>query len=330
LEETSLGGASYALVLLDDATRYTDVRCLEAKSEAAIALLEMITVKEVRQERQLKTLRTDEGKEFDNESLNSELKRKGVEHQMTTRYYPQSNGRTERVNRTLLECVRSMLAAAKCPKIFWDEAIRTACTVRNVASCGAGCAKTPHELFWGRERDISMLRVWGCTAFAHEHSEIRKKLDPKSTKGILVGYSRNKKAWRSLVEPDYGEHYIVESRDCVFNVGETETISLCKDQVVEDFASWLLDDPECSTSARREVQNSTAHTAIPGSSNPRNEEDDRHSHEESDDRTENNAQAVQDDAQPGSATPEPVDTGDATQGLTVDEEVRVGSGSQIN
>jgi transposase InsO family protein len=97
----------------------------------------------------LKTLRTDEGKEFDNESLNSERKWKGVEHEMTTRYTPQSNGRAERVNRTLFECVQAMLVAAKCPKILWDEALRTACTVRNVSSCGAGRAKTQYELFWG-------------------------------------------------------------------------------------------------------------------------------------------------------------------------------------
>jgi transposase InsO family protein len=96
---------------------------LEAKSDAAIALLEVITVWETRQERQLKTLRTNEGKEFDNECLNSELKRKGVEHQMTTRYTPQSNGRAERVNRTLLQCVRTMLVAARCPRILWDEAL---------------------------------------------------------------------------------------------------------------------------------------------------------------------------------------------------------------
>jgi hypothetical protein len=29
IEENSLGGANYALVLLDDATRYSEVRCLE-------------------------------------------------------------------------------------------------------------------------------------------------------------------------------------------------------------------------------------------------------------------------------------------------------------
>jgi hypothetical protein len=171
-----------------------------------------------------------------------------------------------------------------------------------------------------------MLRVWD----AQEPSEIRTKLDPKSTKGILVGYSRNKKAWRVLNQPDFGEHYIIESRDCVFNEADTGKISLCKDQVAANFASLFLDDPECSTSARREVQNSTARTAIPRFSSPQNEEDDRRSDRESDDRTENNAQAVQDDAQPGIAIPEPVDTEEAEEALTVDDEQRERSGSQIS
>lgn len=249
MDEEALGGGLYALVVLDDATRYSEVRCLEAKSDAATALLEVIALWETRQERRLKVLRTDEGKEFDNHSLRMELKRKGVEHQMTTRYTPQSNGRAERVNRTLFECVRTLLVAAQCPKLLWDEALRTACAVRNIVSCGAGRSKTPYELFWGRKPDVSMLRVWGCTAFAKEPTEIRRKLDPKSTKGMLVGYSKNKKAWRVLVEPAYGEPYIVESRDCVFNEGEIGALPLCKDQAAQDFASLFLDCDDNSQSA---------------------------------------------------------------------------------
>jgi hypothetical protein len=44
IEETLLGRSNYALVMLDDATRFSEVRCLEAKTDAEISLLEVATV----------------------------------------------------------------------------------------------------------------------------------------------------------------------------------------------------------------------------------------------------------------------------------------------
>lgn len=45
---------------------------------------------------------------------------------------------------------------------------------------------TPFEMFFGKKPDVKHLRVFGATTYALKHD--RKKLDAKSSKGIMVGY----------------------------------------------------------------------------------------------------------------------------------------------
>ena len=60
--------------------------------------------------RKLKTLRTDNGGEYVSVDFETCLKKEGVRHELTVPKSPEQNGVSERVNRTLVEAVRSMLA----------------------------------------------------------------------------------------------------------------------------------------------------------------------------------------------------------------------------
>ncbi len=55
----------------------------------------------------------------------------GIQHQLTLAYTPQQNGVAERMNRTLMNLVRSMLHHKRIDKRFWAEALATAVYVRN-------------------------------------------------------------------------------------------------------------------------------------------------------------------------------------------------------
>ena len=48
---------------------------------------------------------------------------------------------------------------------------------------------TAHEKFYGKKPDLFHIRIFGSIAFVHIPDEKRQKLDPKSKKCILVGYS---------------------------------------------------------------------------------------------------------------------------------------------
>jgi hypothetical protein len=152
-------------------------------------------------------VRSDNGGEYISIRL-ANFKGKGIVHQFTAPYTPQQNGAAERLNRTIVEKVRAMLSDAELPRHFWAEAAMTA----RLRSPVSGRVQTPWELFYGSKPDVSMLRVFGSTAYVHVPQEKRKKLDQVSQRGVFVGYQEITKGWRVWLE----NREIVVSRDVVF------------------------------------------------------------------------------------------------------------------
>ena len=79
----------------------------------------------------LKTLRTDNGGEFTSTEFEEFLRKDGVQHELTDPKCPQQNGVAERLNTTLIEMVRCMLAWSCLPQKVWAEALATAVYIRN-------------------------------------------------------------------------------------------------------------------------------------------------------------------------------------------------------
>ena len=79
----------------------------------------------------LKKLRTDNGGEFMSTEFEEFLRKDGVQHELTVPKCPQQNGVAERLNRTLIEMVRCMLAWSGLPQKFWAEALATDVYIRN-------------------------------------------------------------------------------------------------------------------------------------------------------------------------------------------------------
>lgn len=61
--------------------------------------------------------------------------------------------------------------------------------------------------------NVNHLRIFGCVAYAHIPKQCRRKLDNKSKKLVLVGYSDESKAYRLL---DVTTNQITISRDVRF------------------------------------------------------------------------------------------------------------------
>ena len=73
----------------------------------------------------VKGLRSDNGGEYLSNDFKQYLSENGIHHQLTVAYTPQQNGVAERMNRTLLDLVRSMLHHKSLPKHFWADALAT-------------------------------------------------------------------------------------------------------------------------------------------------------------------------------------------------------------
>ena len=116
-------------------------------------------------------MRTDNGGDFCSMELEKFYKRYGIVKQKTTPYTPQQNGVAERMNRALLERLRSMLSGVGLEKKFWAKAVITACYFINRSPSSALGDKTPHEVWCGKKPSLRHLRVFGCEAYVHVPKE---------------------------------------------------------------------------------------------------------------------------------------------------------------
>ena len=163
----TLSGGEYFLTFVDDKSRHTWTYILKQKSEVFDKFIQWKTMVENNSGRKIKTLRSDNGGEYTSKEFVEYFKREGMRHEFTIPKTPEQNGVAERMNRTLEECVRSMLSESNLPKSFWAESISTATYLRNRCPTNALVGMTPYEAWTGDKPNVEHLRVFGCIAYAH-------------------------------------------------------------------------------------------------------------------------------------------------------------------
>ncbi|KAL8115134.1 hypothetical protein AgCh_021818 [Apium graveolens] len=137
----------YALVMVDDFSRYTWVEFMYSKDENPHIIIEHIKKLEKQAEDYncVKRLRSDNGTEFRNATLSEFYKGKGIVQEFSAARTPQQNGVVERMNRTLVEAARTMLQDDKLPTSFWEKAVNTACYTQNGNSLTRHMASHPTQ-----------------------------------------------------------------------------------------------------------------------------------------------------------------------------------------
>lgn len=261
MENVSIGGARYLLTLIDDNTRKVFVYFLAQKSEVLSSFKEFKAFVEVQLERKIKAIRTDNGTEYCNKAFDQFCRSSGILHQKSVVYTPQQNGVAERMNRTLVERARCMLADASLNKSYWAEAINMAAFLANRSINSATNGKIPEELWSSKRVDLKDLRIFGTPVMVFVPKEKRKKWDAKSARMLFVGYSEGTKGYR-CVDPDSKK--VVCSRDVKIletdsNQKEEPNLDSVRDFAVNDGDS----DSEPNTNTENTVcdQDTTAEVA---------------------------------------------------------------------
>ncbi|GJZ99217.1 retrovirus-related pol polyprotein from transposon TNT 1-94 [Tanacetum coccineum] len=108
----------YTLVIVDEYSRYTWVFCLKKKSDVADCIMSFIRKMENLNEVRVKELRSDNGTEFRNHTLEEFCDKKGISHNFSSPCTPEQNGVAKRRNWTLIEAARTMLNMAKAFRVF--------------------------------------------------------------------------------------------------------------------------------------------------------------------------------------------------------------------
>ena len=69
----------------------------------------------------IKLLCLDNGDEFCSDEFECFFRENGIKHEKTVPKSPEQNGISERLSRTLIEKVRTVLSDASLPKTFWAD-----------------------------------------------------------------------------------------------------------------------------------------------------------------------------------------------------------------
>lgn len=224
---TTLSGFKYFVSFTDDYSRRTHIFLMRRKNEALQKFQEYRAIVEKKHDtkiqllslegkdnREIEGIRSDNGGEFTSVEFKEYLQKNGIQHELTAPYTPQQNGVAERLNRTLMERVRSMLFASGLSDRYWGEALLTATYLKNRSPTKVLNDKTPEEMWSGRKPNLAHLRVFGCTAFVHVPKGVGSKLMSRTKRCIFLGYDTIDFSYRLL---DIDKNCIIRSRNVVFD-----------------------------------------------------------------------------------------------------------------
>lgn len=109
--------------------------------------------------------------------------------------------------------VRAVLVEKEVPRSFWPDAVQWVNHVINRSPTHIVKDMTPEEAWSGRKPSVEHFRIFGCIGYVHIPDVKRTKLDDKSIKCVLLGFSSESKAWK-MYDPIEKKVHI--SRDVLF------------------------------------------------------------------------------------------------------------------
>lgn len=156
--EKGSGGYEYILVIVDHFTKF--VQAYPTRNKSATSAAKHLYDDFILRFGIPSRLLSDQGKEFDGKVIHELSDFVGVKKIRTTPYHPQTNGITERMNRTILHMLRTLPEAVKgnWPKMLNKMAHAYNCTKHSVTGF------SPFRLMFGREATLPIDLVLGITS----------------------------------------------------------------------------------------------------------------------------------------------------------------------
>nr|GFC16325.1 putative ribonuclease H-like domain-containing protein [Tanacetum cinerariifolium] len=153
----SVNRKKYILVIVDDYSRFTWVKCLRSKDEASDFIIKFLKMIQVRLKVPIRCIRTYNETEFVNQTLREYYKQVGISHETSVARSLEQNGVVERRNRALIEDACTMLIYAEVLLFLWAEVVATACYTQNRSIIRLRHDKTSYELLHDKLLDLSFL-----------------------------------------------------------------------------------------------------------------------------------------------------------------------------
>jgi len=239
---SSYGHSLYYINLLDDATIVVWVRFMKQKSGMSKIIKDFVAEMELQNHKTPAAFRTDNGGEYVTKDLKGFCTSKGIIHEFSPPYSPESNGVAERLNPTIGMSLRAMLdSAPTSDKKLWAEAVSTSVYIKNRQPHSALKDLTPSEALYGTKPSIQHLQPFGRECYIHVLYQKRmdgKKVSPRAQRAIFTGYTNVPHHYR-LFLPDTQKTTV--SGDTFFPPlkieGATPTIKRRIDQILTPLQS---------------------------------------------------------------------------------------------
>jgi hypothetical protein len=97
---------------------------------------------------------------------------------------------------TIQEMAQTMLMNSKLTDIFWTQEVHTTIHIQNRLILRNNIDKTPYELWKGRPANVKHFGVFGSKCYIKREYGIMGKFDCHVDKGLIVGYSITRKAYK--------------------------------------------------------------------------------------------------------------------------------------
>lgn len=159
---------------------------------------------------------------------------------MIVPYNLEQNGVAKRKNHRIEESVRVMLHDQDLPQFLWGEASKKVVYIQNQSPHRMLENMNPKEVFTRKRPCVYNIWIFGFLVYIHIAKDRRKKLDPISLKGILIGYSNSSEVYRIYIKQG---HRIEVSRDVIFH--ERVAYKKSKDHLIDSYDEELFIFEEC-------------------------------------------------------------------------------------
>ena len=152
-------GASYFVTFIDDASKKVWAYPMKKKGEVFEIFQNFHVVIERKTNKLLKCLRIDNGGEYCSNAFKDYYNRFGIKHEKIVPGTPQHNGTVERMNRTIMDKVRSMLSNSGLENHFWEKVVRTTCYLIYQSPTTTLDGGIPKEIWIGKKVNYSHLKL---------------------------------------------------------------------------------------------------------------------------------------------------------------------------
>ncbi|KAE9302953.1 hypothetical protein PF001_g13775 [Phytophthora fragariae] len=190
----------YMVNFVDHYSNYCRVFLARTKDAAAKQFEHFLVFFEKQFNCRIHVLRTDSGGEYQNVDLF--CKQTGVARQRSEARNQSSNGKAERMHRTIIIMARCMIFACGLPLNFWGDAVQYAAYILNRAPTNSNPGRaSPLKLLTKQTPQLGEIVVFGSPCMVYRNPE-KKNFAERAQHGMIVGIGEETKGYRVYLPKD--------------------------------------------------------------------------------------------------------------------------------